>query len=84
MKMMIDKTAPNKKSRYENLFQEFLLNAIHQVVHGVAHAGTHLLYNVLGEKVYLHTSLIKYLVSLLNVDIPSACILLKVGENTLI
>ena len=37
-------------TNWTTYFQEFLLNAIHNVVHGVAHAGTHLMYNVLGKE----------------------------------
>ena len=39
-----------KLTNWTKYFQEFLLNAIHNVVHGVAHAGTHLMYNVLGKE----------------------------------
>ena len=30
------------------IFQEFLLNAIHNVVHGSAHAATNLMHNIFG------------------------------------
>ena len=32
-------------------FQEFLLNTVAGIVHGVAHAGTNLMHNIFGEEV---------------------------------
>ena len=31
-------------------FQEFLLNTIHGLVHGVAHTGTNLMHNIFGKE----------------------------------
>ena len=42
----------NKRKILSLNFQEFLLNAIHNVVHGSAHAATNLMHNLIfGEEV---------------------------------